>query len=120
MGVFEVPLGIADSPEGDPTMVSAMVDTGSIHSIVPVSLLERLDIKPVDRFRYSLADGSEVEYDYGMACLRLEDHPMFFCPVIFGPEDQYLAGATTLEIFNLMVDPVDGKLIRRVPRARPF
>lgn len=115
-----MPLGIAGSPEGEPTMVSAMVDTGSIHSIIPKSLLERLDIKPADRFRYGLADGSEVEYDYGMACLQLEDSPMFFCPVIFGPEGQYLVGATTIEILNLMVDPVDGKLIRRVPKARPL
>ena len=42
------------------------------------------------------------------------------CPVIFGPEDQYLLGATTLEIFNLMVDPVAGELIPRVLRARPL
>ena len=120
MGVLEVPLGIAGSPEEEPAIVSAMVDTGSIHTIIPESLLERLEIQPVDRFRYGLADGSEVEYDYGMACLKLQDQPMYFCPVIFGPDDQYLVGATTLEIFNLMVDPVDGVLVRRVPRARPL
>ena len=27
------------------------------------------------------------------------------CTVIFGPEGQYLLGATTLEDFDLMVDP---------------
>ena len=120
VGVFDVPLGIASSPEGEPTTVSATVDTGAIHSMLPASLLTQLDVKPVDRFIYGLADGSQVEYDYGMACLKLQDHPPFYCPVIFGPENQFLVGATTLEIFNLMVDPVDGALIRRVPRARPF
>ena len=55
-----------------------------------------------------------------MARLGIEGHPERYCPVIFGPEDQYLVGATTLEFFNLMVDPVAGALISRVPRARPF
>ena len=120
MGVFEVPLDIAVSPEREPTTVSATVDTGAIHSMIPASRLQQLDVKPVDRFIYGLADGRQVEYDYGMACLKLETLPFFYCPVIFGPEHQYLVGATTLEIFNLMVDPVDGALIRRVPMARPF
>ena len=120
VGVFEVPLGIAGSPEGEPFTVSATVDTGAIHSMIPASLLAQIGVQPIDRFIYGLADGSEVEYGYGMACLTLQGFPPFYCPVIFGAENQFLVGATTLEIFNLMVDPVDGALIRRVPRARPF
>lgn len=120
MGVFDVPLGVAGSPNDDPVMVSATVDTGAIHSMIPASLLTQLGVQPSDRFLYGLADGSEVAYDYGMACLTLQGFPPFYCPVIFGTENQFLVGATTLEIFNLMVDPVDGALIRRVPRARPF
>ena len=120
MGIFDVPLGIAASPNDEPITVSATVDTGAIHSMIPASLLERIGVQPVDRFIYGLADGSEIEYGYGMACLTLQSSPPFYCPVIFGSENQFLVGATTLEIFNLMVDPVDGVLIRRVPQARPF
>ena len=40
------------------------------------------------------------------------------CPVIFGPDDEYLLGATTLEIFNLMVDPVGQRLLPINHRAR--
>ena len=120
LGVFDVPLGIAGSPSDEPITVPATVDTGAIHSMIPASLLAQIGIQPVDRFIYSLADGSEVEYGYGMACLTLQGFPPFYCPVIFGAENQFLVGATTLEIFNLMVDPVDGALIRRTPRARPF
>ena len=35
------------------------------------------------------------------------------CPVIFGAENQYLLGATTLEIFELMVAPVAAELVPR-------
>ena len=118
--MFEVPLGVGNPGEGALTYVSATVDTGAIHSMLPASLLESLGVAPIERFSYTLADGSEVEYDFGMARLGLEGHPERYCPVIFGADDQYLVGATTLEFFNLMVDPVDGVLIRRVPRARPF
>ena len=102
------------------TYVSAIVDTGAIHSMLPASMLQSLEVKPIERFSYALADGSLVEYDFGMARLGIEDHPERYCPVIFGPEDQHLLRATTLEFFNLMVDPVDGTLVRRVPRARPL
>ena len=42
------------------------------------------------------------------------------CPVIFGVEDEYLLGATTLEIFNLAADPVNETLVNVVRRARPI
>ena len=42
------------------------------------------------------------------------------CPVIFGPEDQYLVGATTLEAFSLMVDPESALLVPRRHSARPL
>ncbi|MDE2778946.1 MAG: hypothetical protein OXI91_04620 [Chloroflexota bacterium] len=120
VGVFEVPLGVGGPASGELTYVSATVDTGAVHSMIPASMLRVLHVTPLERFSYALADGSLVEYDFGMARLGIEGHPERYCPVIFGPEDQHLVGATTLEFFNLMVDPVDGKLVRRVPRARPF
>ena len=33
------------------------------------------------------------------------------CPVIFGPDGNYLLGASTLEIFNLVVDPAGERLL---------
>ena len=119
MGVFEITLGVGGPGEGELTPVAAMVDTGSIHSMLPAALLTRLGVAPLDRFAYSLADGSSVEYDFGMARLGLNGQTERYCPVIFGPEEQYLVGATTLEFFNLMVDPVAGTLLRRIARARP-
>ena len=117
MGLFNVTIDI-----GSPGVeVSAMVDSGSIHTMAPESLLTRLGIAPLDRIGYALADGSVVEYDYGMAPISIDgiDAPGRYCPVIFGPDDEFLLGATTLEIFNLMADPVEGRLVPRVFRARP-
>ena len=42
------------------------------------------------------------------------------CYVMFGSEDVYLLGATTLEAFGLTVDPMDQALVPKILRARPF
>ncbi len=117
MGAFEVTVGIGRLGEGELTPVTAMVDTGAAHSVMPDSLLRRLGLRPSEIFLYAVADGRELEYGYGMARFGFEGRE-FHCPVIFGPEDQYLFGATSLQIFNLKVDPVEEMLIRREFRAR--
>ncbi len=118
MGIFNITLNVGGPGTEPLTPVSALVDTGAVHAMLPASLLERLGVAPLDTIEYGLADGSRVAYDYGMARLGLNGQPERYCPVIFGPEREYLVGATTLEIFNLMVDPVEGKLIPRVYQAR--
>ncbi len=120
VGVFEVTLGVGGPDSGPLNQVSATVDTGAIHSMLPESFLRGMNVAPLERFNYSLADGSRVRYDYGMARFGIGDYKKRYCPVIFGPEGQYLLGATTLEIFNLMVDPVDMELIPKTYQARPF
>ena len=117
MGTFTVTIGVGNPGGGDLVPVEAMVDTGAAHSMMPESLLSRLRLEPSERFYYTLADGSEVEYGYGMARFGIDDRE-WPCPVIFGPDDEYLLGATTLEIFNLMADPVGQRLLPASYRAR--
>ena len=106
MGAFRVKIGIGHPHGGDLHQVSALVDTGAAHSMAPASLLAQLDMTPLERLRFRVADGRRVEYDVADARFSIAGRQRT-CPVIFGPEDRYLLGATTLEIFNLMVDPTD-------------
>ena len=123
MGTFNVTIGVGHLGGGDLAEVSAMVDTGvdtgAIHSMIPASELTGLRIQPHESYWWTLADGSGVEYSYGMARFAIGDKELP-CPVIFGPEDEYLLGATTLEIFGLVVDPVGQVLLPRVYLARPI
>lgn len=112
MGEFSVQVGVSRLGGGSETRVEAMVDTGSTHSIFPEAVLLQLDVAPIERRRYTLADGREVEYNFGMADINIDGRSLP-CPVIFGAENQYLLGATTLEIFELMVDPVGTELVPR-------
>ena len=121
MGVFEVAVAIAvGHPDGgDMAPVTAIVDTGADHTMLPVSLLAGLSIPETERTYWSLADGSEIELGYGIARIAIDERE-YPCPVIFGPEEQYLLGATTLEIFNLSVEPRARQLMRRRFRGRPI
>lgn len=104
MGTFRVEIGVGHPHGGDFTPVSALVDTGATHSMMPQSLLVRLQLEPRRRRGFRMADGTRAEYGIGEARISIDGEEQT-CPVIFGPEDRYLLGATTLEIFDLMVDP---------------
>ena len=117
MGVFEVTIGVGHPEGGDLAPVSATVDTGAGHTMLPASFLASLSIQPKEQQYFSIADGSEVLFEYGMARIAIEDRE-WHCPVIFGPDGQYLLGATTLEIFGLAVDSYGSRLFPRQYRAR--
>ena len=119
MGVFKVDIGVGHPDGGDLAPVTATVDTGASHSMMPDSLLAGLGMTPIERDEYILADGSIVEYGLGLARFAVSGRE-FPCPVIFGPEEEYLLGATTLETFNFMADPVGKRLVRTPRRVRPI
>ena len=110
MSMFKVPMGVGHPDGGDLYPVDAVVDTGAAHSMLPSSLLGGLNIPPLEELGFILADGSRVRYGFGMARFRIYDAERQ-CPVIFGPDDNYLLGATALEIFNLLVDPIGERLV---------
>ena len=111
MGIFNTRIGIANSQAGEFHWVDALVDTSAVHTMLPASLLEQtLNLVPDEHLLYELADGSEQRYGYGEALVQIGDRRKT-CPVIFGPEDQYLLGATALEIFNVIADTTHKRLV---------
>ncbi|MCY3691485.1 MAG: aspartyl protease family protein [Chloroflexota bacterium] len=113
MGTFYADIGVGHPLGGDFLPVSALVDTGSTHSVMPESLLASLSLAPMERRTYRIADGSFIQRDVGEARFRIDNRERT-CTVIFGSEGQYLLGATTLEDFDLMVDPT-----RPIPASSP-
>ena len=119
MGIFSVPLEVSHPDDGDQVGVSAVVDTGAAHTMLPASLLSHLNIQPVLEKSFGFAKGGASRLGVGLCRIALRDE-QFDCPVIFGPEYQYLLGATTLEIFDLAVEPVAQTLVPRIHYERPY
>ena len=124
MGTFSVSLKVGNVDGGDMTTVAeALVDTGAAHTMLPGSLLEHRRVGTIGLPReFLIADGGSRQYDVGVALIEIagQNGEQWPCPVIFGPEDQYLVGATTLEAFGLMVDPENAQLVPRQYNARPL
>ena len=109
MGIFRVPLQVSNPLTGQSEVVEAVVDTGAIDSVMPASLLRKLGIEPMRTVGFRTASGERVEYDVGIASFSAEG---FRCNanVVFGPEEDPLLGATTLEQLYLAVDPRNQRL----------
>lgn len=110
MSIFTVPISVGHPDGGDLYPVDAVVDSGAAHSMLPASLLDWLNVPALEEPVFILADGSRVQYGFGMARFRIDDRERQ-CLVIFGPDDNYLLGATALETFNLLVDPHGKRLV---------
>ena len=96
---------------GQFVQVEALVDTGSRDTLLPRDILEGLGITAVDRFAYSLADETMVEYDVGEARVRLGVRERT-TQAVFGPKGVTpLLGATTLQLVRLGVAPLQEQLV---------
>ncbi len=111
MGTFTVLLQVGASSGGEFVDVEALVDTGASHTMLPGGLLRGLGIEVIERVSFKLADERVVEYEVGEARLRLDGRERTTL-IVFGPDDATpLLGATSLELFNLGVDPVGQSLV---------
>ena len=123
MGTFSVLIQVGNLEDGDlETIPEALVDTGAGHTMLPGSLLAHHRAPVIGKREFVIADGGSRQYDIGVARIAIPgaSEERWPCPVIFGPEDQYLVGATTLEAFSLIVDPENALLVHRRHSARPF
>ena len=118
MNRFSVTIGVAPYyGDGERIEVSATVDTRGGYAVLPASLLTRLGIRPTAERAFRFADG-RVE-KRGMGYGRIDyNGEEFICPIIFGPEGQYLLGHIALAICSLEADPENRRLVPMAPQAR--
>ena len=117
MGTFSVELEVGNPDREEFVAIQAMVDTGAIYTMLPEDLLDRLGVARLETDIFEMADDSLVEYAIGSATVRLYGRSLPV-PVVFARSDNTpLLGATTLEIFRLVADPVNEQLVP-APRIR--
>ncbi len=91
-----------------------LVDTGATDSMAPANALKRAGIRKRGRMAYELADGTTMEYDFGLAEIEFMGE-ITSGRVIFGPNNcEPLLGVTALESVGIIVEPATQKL-KRMP-----
>ena len=110
MGTFLTNIAVGRDREGPFETVEALVDTGAVYSMLPSKLLRKLEVAPNMEREFTLADGRKQRLPIGNVRVRigLEEN---YSPVIFGPDERFLLGAVTLQIFGLIADTTHHKLI---------
>ena len=104
-------IGVGNPANGEFHWVNALVDTGASHSVMPAVFLEQLlHLSPTEEVIFTLADGATQRYGLGEARFKIEGRERT-SPVVFGPEDRYLLGATSLQNFDLIADTTNHRLI---------
>lgn len=89
-----------------------LVDTGATDSMAPASALLQIGINPIGQRRYQLADGTFVEYPFGLAQIEFMGE-ITAGRVIFGPETvEPILGVTQLESAGVTINPVNQTLSR--------
>ena len=121
MGTFSIEIEVGNPSREEFVAVEALVDTGAIYTMLPEDLLDGLGVPRLETDIFEMADESLVEYPIGDAVIRLQGR-MRTVPIVFAkPDNTPLLGATALEIFRLLVDPFEQRLIPSPPiRARFF
>lgn len=115
MGLTHVTVSLkATSGNGSSYEADFLVDTGATDSMAPANQLCRVGIKEAGKTAYELANGTLVEYSFGIVIIEFMGE-ITAGRVIFGPDDsQPLLGVTALESVGIMVDPAN-KTLKRLP-----
>jgi clan AA aspartic protease len=87
----------------------ALVDVGATLTVVPRSITNELGLRVTAKSRLMTGAGV-IEVDRSRAFIELEGRSEIVPVVISDVIDKVLIGVTTLEILELEVDPVTGRL----------
>ena len=100
------------SPDGTRSReVSALVDTGSFHSVIPAQILGELGIEPVIESSFDFRDGSIRKLPIGWARVALPGKAGH-SHVAFGKDpSEVVIGALTLMELALTADPKNKRFV---------
>lgn len=115
MGLVHVTVSLKPMSGATPAYEALfLVDTGAADSMAPAAELRSAGIQPAGRTTYELADGSTVEYNFGLAVIEFMGEATAG-RVIFGPDGvEPILGVTALQSVGITIDPAS-RTLKRLP-----
>ena len=111
MGTFRYQIALGNPSGTEFEVLNALVDTGATYTFVPSSLLEKLEVEPMDAIEFTLADGSKIKRDLGQTHIRAAGKQAITFVVFADEDDATLLGSYALEGLRLAVDPYNSRLM---------
>jgi clan AA aspartic protease len=107
--VFLARAGMITEEQVRKKKVRAMVDTGAYISVIPQSLFDELGLEREDYEVARYADGrTEKVVLASSVAFLFENRKAIINPIVLG--DEVLIGATTLQLLDVVLDPVQEKM----------
>ena len=110
MGTFFHPITLI-GPAGASEMLDGTVETGTMFTVIPRPILERLGVRPFRTMPVRFANGHVERWQLGHLDAELDGTRMPILCLFGSPDAPPLIGAHTLEAFLLSVDVVERKLL---------
>jgi predicted aspartyl protease len=88
-----------------------MVDTGATLSVIPTTVLSRLNVEPEGSQNFR-GFGGVVTREIGGLRMTYDGATALITVVFGGQDDPPIMGVTALESLGYQVDPVEGKLVK--------
>ena len=115
MGLIHVTVGLRSLGSSNGSYeADFLVDMGATDSLAPAAELNKIDVQPVGRNAYELANGVVVEYPFGLVEISLMGE-VTAGRVLFGPDNaEPILGVTALESVGIVIDP-SNRTLKRLP-----
>lgn len=116
MGYVRVRCRIRNPASGQTKELELLADSGSWYVAFPVGVADSLGLRTVGREKVTLADGNEREVDLVLIVISILDRETHaLAAIIDAPEP--ILGTSVMELLGLVIDPKDGEVRPRGPRA---
>jgi len=122
MGTFSVKVTLRNwqnrflpkEKQGEEVVCDAIVDSGAVQLALPVEIVERLKLEPMDQIAVFTADGARRRYRVvGIVEIQVHDRRCRVQAIELPRGAQPLLGAVPLEEMDWHIDPVEQKLVGR-------
>lgn len=93
------------------TETDCLVDSGATYTLLPKPVWKRLGLKPLDKMKFTLADGTVVSRRLSEVWIEYADKGRTVQVILGEERDEALLGAMTLEAMGLVLNPFTRQLM---------
>ncbi len=105
---------LLEDKRGEDVVCDAIVDSGAVQLALPVEIVERLRLLPMDKITVFTADGGSHEYRVvGIVEIEVQGRKCAVQAIEIPRDTRPLLGAVPLEQMDWHIDPVNQKLVGR-------
>ena len=111
MGITYITSKVFSQKSNRGRTIRFLVDSGAVYTVLPEKEWKRLNLKPLRKAEFSLADGTVITRSVSECRFTILGKEGTSPVVLGAKEDSALLGMVTLEVLGLMLNPLSRELL---------